>query len=61
MSILNACLSESNLSSSENLLDKLVDAIMESADVNHDGKLSFDELKTQFEKYPELLKSLEIR
>ena len=59
--VLGACVSESSLRMSEDQLDQLVSALMRAADTDKSGTITFEELKTQFEKYPMLVENLAIR
>ena len=58
---LSACISESSLKMTDDKMDQLVGALMKSADVDGDGVITFEELKTQFEKYPMLVENLAVR
>lgn len=52
---------ESALKLDDNQLDELSSALFEAADTDGSGTISFEELKEELEKNPEVLENLTIR
>ena len=59
--MLGACVTESNLTISDEEMNQLVEALLKAADKDHDGTITFDELAEQLQKYPGLIDNLTIR
>ncbi|XP_069103028.1 NADPH oxidase 5-like [Argopecten irradians] len=58
--VLRTSMEESNLTLGEENLTKMTDAIFEAADTDNSGEISFEELKTELEKYPGVMENLSI-
>ncbi|XP_021366817.1 NADPH oxidase 5-like isoform X2 [Mizuhopecten yessoensis] len=56
--VLRTSMEESSLTLGEDKLEKMTDAIFESADTDNSGELSFDELKAELEQYPGVMENL---
>ncbi|NWS20725.1 NOX5 oxidase, partial [Pachyramphus minor] len=59
-SVLRWCLRESSVSLPEERLGHLTRALLEAADRDHSGSITFPELREQLEAFPELLENLTI-
>ncbi|KYO20928.1 hypothetical protein Y1Q_0001262 [Alligator mississippiensis] len=59
--VLKSCLRESAISLPEEKLDDLTLALFESADKDHSGSITFEELKEELERFPEVMENLTIR
>ncbi|KAG2470575.1 NOX5 oxidase, partial [Polypterus senegalus] len=59
--VLKSCLRESAISLPEEKLDDLTLALFESADRDNSGSITFEELKAELEKFPEVMENLTIR
>ena len=51
---------ESALQLSASVLDDLTDALFEAADEDGSGAISFDELRRELEKYPDVMENMTI-
>ncbi len=58
--VLGACITESEFALPDEQLAVLVRALVEAADHDHSGTVSFDELAEQLKKYPGLIENLSI-
>ncbi|XP_075995786.1 NADPH oxidase 5 isoform X1 [Genypterus blacodes] len=58
--VLKSCLRESAISLPEEKLDDLTLALFESADKDNSGSITFEELKAELEKFPEVMENLTI-
>ncbi|KAL4613406.1 NADPH oxidase 5 [Arapaima gigas] len=58
--VLKSCLRESAISLPEEKLDDLTLALFESADKDHSGAITFEELKAELESFPEVMENLTI-
>ncbi|NXM36749.1 NOX5 oxidase, partial [Oxyruncus cristatus] len=58
--VLRWCLRESSVSLSEERLGDLTRALLEAADRDHSGSITFPELREQLEAFPELMENLTI-
>uniref|UniRef100_A0A8C9RKG7 NADPH oxidase 5 n=1 Tax=Scleropages formosus TaxID=113540 RepID=A0A8C9RKG7_SCLFO len=58
--VLKSCLRESAISLPEEKLDDLTLALFESADKDHSGSITFEELKAELESFPEVMENLTI-
>ncbi|KAJ8036591.1 NADPH oxidase 5 [Holothuria leucospilota] len=58
--VLKSCMEESALKLDDNQLDELSSALFEAADTDGSGTISFEELKEELEKNPEVLENLTI-
>ncbi|KAK3594672.1 hypothetical protein CHS0354_016337 [Potamilus streckersoni] len=58
--VLKSCMEESSLSLTDENLDKLTEALFESADEDGSDTITFEELKAELEKHPGLLENLTI-
>ncbi|XP_060064880.1 NADPH oxidase 5-like [Ylistrum balloti] len=58
--VLRTSMEESSLTLGEENLTKMTDAIFEAADTDNSGEISFEELKTELEKYPGVMENLSI-
>ncbi|MBN3289580.1 NOX5 oxidase, partial [Polypterus senegalus] len=58
--VLKSCLRESAISLPEEKLDDLTLALFESADRDNSGSITFEELKAELEKFPEVMENLTI-
>ncbi|NXF00983.1 NOX5 oxidase, partial [Smithornis capensis] len=58
--VLRWCLRESSLSLPEERLGDLTRTLLEAADRDHSGSITFEELREQLEAFPELLENLTI-
>uniref|UniRef100_A0A8D0H113 NADPH oxidase 5 n=1 Tax=Sphenodon punctatus TaxID=8508 RepID=A0A8D0H113_SPHPU len=58
--VLKSCLGESAISLPEEKLDDLTLALFESADADHSGSITFEELKEELERFPEVMENLTI-
>uniref|UniRef100_A0A7M4FQR9 NADPH oxidase 5 n=1 Tax=Crocodylus porosus TaxID=8502 RepID=A0A7M4FQR9_CROPO len=58
--VLKSCLRESAISLPEEKLDDLTLALFESADKDHSGSITFEELKEELERFPEVMENLTI-
>ncbi|XP_069766258.1 NADPH oxidase 5 [Narcine bancroftii] len=58
--VLKSCLRESAISLPEEKLDDLTLALFESADTDNSGTITFEELKEELEKFPEVMENLTI-
>ncbi|XP_044516045.1 NADPH oxidase 5 [Gracilinanus agilis] len=58
--VLQSCLKESAISLSEEKLDDLTLALFESADKDHSGSITFEELQEELENFPEVMENLTI-
>ena len=59
--VLGACVTESDLTISDEQMNQLVNALLKAADKDQDGVITFDELAGQLQKYPGLTDNLTIR
>ena len=59
--VLRACLHESSMTISEATIDSLTTALFEAADTDGSGAISFEELKEELEKNPDVMENLTIR
>ena len=59
--VLRACLHESSMTISEATIDSLTAALFEAADTDGSGAISFEELKEELEKNPDVMENLTIR
>ncbi|KAJ7421903.1 hypothetical protein BTVI_16244 [Pitangus sulphuratus] len=59
--VLRWCLRESSVSLPEERLGDLTRALLEAADRDHSGSITFPELREQLEAFPELMENLTIR
>ncbi|NXB00866.1 NOX5 oxidase, partial [Cnemophilus loriae] len=59
--VLRGCLRESSLALPEERLGALSQALLQAADRDHSGSITFPELQEQLEAFPELLENLSIR
>ncbi|XP_029814628.1 NADPH oxidase 5 [Manacus vitellinus] len=59
--VLRWCLRESSVSLPEERLGDLTRALLEAADRDHSGSITFPELQEQLEAFPELMENLTIR
>lgn len=59
--VLKSCMEESALKLDEHQLEELSSALFEAADTDGSGTISFEELKEELEKNPEVLENLTIR
>ncbi|XP_056668139.1 NADPH oxidase 5 isoform X1 [Monodelphis domestica] len=58
--VLQSCLKESAISLPEEKLDDLTLALFESADKDHSGSITFEELQEELDKFPEVMENLTI-
>ncbi|XP_042333303.1 NADPH oxidase 5 isoform X2 [Sceloporus undulatus] len=58
--VLRSCLKESSISLPEKKLDDLTAALFESADSDHSGAITFEELQAELEHFPEVMENLTI-
>ncbi|XP_077173403.1 NADPH oxidase 5 isoform X3 [Paroedura picta] len=58
--VLKSCLKESSISLPEEKLDDLTQALFESADADHNGSITFEELKRELERFPGVMENLTI-
>uniref|UniRef100_A0A6I8R677 NADPH oxidase, EF-hand calcium-binding domain 5 n=1 Tax=Xenopus tropicalis TaxID=8364 RepID=A0A6I8R677_XENTR len=58
--VLKSCLRESAISLPEEKLDDLTLVLFESADKDHSGSITFQELKEELERFPEVMENLTI-
>ncbi|OCT86723.1 hypothetical protein XELAEV_18020412mg [Xenopus laevis] len=58
--VLKSCLLESAISLPEEKLDDLTLVLFESADKDHSGSITFQELKEELERFPEVMENLTI-
>ncbi|XP_072471291.1 NADPH oxidase 5 isoform X2 [Notamacropus eugenii] len=58
--VLQCCLKESAISLPEEKLDDLTLALFESADKDHNGSITFEELREELENFPEVMENLTI-
>ena len=56
--VLRSCLEESSLKLGEENLDKLTEALFESADQDGSGDISFEELVNELKKHPGVMENL---
>lgn len=59
--VLKWCLKESSISLPEEKLDDLTVALFESADSDKSGSITFEELREELERFPEVMENLTIR
>ena len=59
--VLKSCMGESTLQFSDDKLDELTRALIEDADVDNSGTITFEELQAQLDKYPGVIENLTIR
>ena len=59
--VLKSCMGESTLQFSDDKLDELTKALIEDADVDNSGTITFEELQAQLDKYPGVIENLTIR
>lgn len=59
--VLKSCLKESSLSFPEKKLDDLTMALFESADSDNSGSITFEELRRELQRFPEIMENLTIR
>ena len=59
--VLKSCMGESALHFSSDNLDDLTRALLEDADEDNSGSITFEELQTALSKHPGLVESLTIR
>lgn len=59
--VLKSCMGESTLQFSDDKLDDLTRALIEDADVDNSGTITFEELQAQLDKYPGVIENLTIR
>ncbi|XP_020837969.1 NADPH oxidase 5 isoform X1 [Phascolarctos cinereus] len=58
--VLQSCLKESSISLPEEKLDDLTLALFESADKDHNGSITFEELREELDNFPEVMENLTI-
>uniref|UniRef100_A0A8C0IPA5 NADPH oxidase 5 n=1 Tax=Chelonoidis abingdonii TaxID=106734 RepID=A0A8C0IPA5_CHEAB len=58
--VLKSCLKESTISLPEEKLDDLTLALFESADKDNSGSITFEELREELERFPEVMENLTI-
>ena len=58
--VLESCMEESALQLSASVLDDLTDALFEAADEDDSGTISFEELRQELEKYPDVMENMTI-
>uniref|UniRef100_A0A8C8ST86 NADPH oxidase 5 n=1 Tax=Pelusios castaneus TaxID=367368 RepID=A0A8C8ST86_9SAUR len=58
--VLKSCLKESAISLPEEKLDDLTQALFESADKDNSGSITFEELREELERFPEVMENLTI-
>ncbi|XP_015667366.1 NADPH oxidase 5 [Protobothrops mucrosquamatus] len=58
--VLKSCLKESSISVPEQKLDDLTMALFESADSDHSGSITFEELRGELQRFPEIMENLTI-
>lgn len=58
--VLESCMEESALQLSASVLDDLTDALFEAADQDESGTISFEELRQELEKYPDVMENMTI-
>ncbi|NWI75778.1 NOX5 oxidase, partial [Dryoscopus gambensis] len=59
--VLRGCLQESSMALPEERLGALSQALLQAADRDHSGSITFPELQEQLEAFPEILENLSIR
>lgn len=59
--VLKSCMGESTLKFSDDKLDELTRTLIEDADVDNSGTITFEELQAQLDKYPGVIENLTIR
>lgn len=59
--VLRECLRESSMALPEERLGALSQALLQAADRDHSGSITFPELREQLEAFPEILENLSIR
>ena len=59
--VLKSCMGESTLHFSDEKLDELTRALLEDADVDNSGTITFEELQAELDKYPGVIENLTIR
>ncbi|XP_032089065.1 NADPH oxidase 5 [Thamnophis elegans] len=58
--VLKSCLKESSISLPEEKLDHLTMALFESADSDNSGSITFEELRGELQRFPEIMENLTI-
>ncbi|XP_013789730.1 NADPH oxidase 5-like [Limulus polyphemus] len=58
--VVKACMQENGLSFTNDQIEDLTGTLFEKADVDHSGSISFQEFRTQLERYPGLTENLSI-
>ncbi|XP_039225533.1 NADPH oxidase 5 isoform X2 [Crotalus tigris] len=58
--VLKSCLKESSISFPEKKLDDLTMALFESADSDNSGSITFEELRGELQRFPEIMENLTI-
>ena len=59
--VLQSCMEDGSLRLSEEALDTMTMLLFEKADVNGNGRITFEELRGELNKYPDILENLTIR
>ena len=59
--VLKSCMGESTLHFSDDKLDELTRALLEDADMDNSGTITFEELQAELDKYPGVIENLTIR
>ncbi|XP_071942541.1 NADPH oxidase 5-like [Antedon mediterranea] len=58
--VISSCMEESRIQLTDDVIDQLTDALFQSADTDASGSISFDELRVELQKNPEVMENMTI-